>query len=176
MVSMTGIQFLLSIGIILLSLLIGYIIVKLPFINKWYLPASLIGGLILLVFGPQIAGHHFPEWQLSSSFYNEWARLPGLLINVVFASLFLGRNLVPLKEVWKMAAPQAAFGQTLAWGQYAIGGLVTLFILIPPAYPIKKDRGQEIPTSVNQVLYSNNPPYLMLWRTIRFYSGPRCRL
>ena len=131
MVSMTGIQFLLSIGIILLSLLIGYIIVKLPFINKWYLPASLIGGLILLIFGPQIAGHHFPEWQLSSSFYSDWARLPGLLINVVFASLFLGRNLVPLKEVWKMAAPQAAFGQTLAWGQYAIGGLVTLFILIP---------------------------------------------
>ena len=113
---MTEIQFLIGIGLIFVSLLVGYIIVKLPLFNRWYLPASLIGGLILLALGPQIAGHYFPEWQVLPMFYEEWARFPGVLINIVFASLFLGRNLIPIREVWKLAAPQAAFGQTLAWG------------------------------------------------------------
>lgn len=36
-----------------------------------------------------------------------------------------------LRGIWRAAAPQAAFGQMIAWGYYAIGGLVTLFLLIP---------------------------------------------
>lgn len=33
--------------------------------------------------------------------------------------------------MWQLAGPQVAFGQMIAWGQYALGGLLTLLVLIP---------------------------------------------
>lgn len=112
-------------------LMLGYLLVRLPYISRAYLPGSLIAGFLLLTLGPEIAGTYFPEWQLNSNFYSFWQKLPKQLINVVFACLFLARPLFPLKKMWRMAGPQVAFGQMLAWGQYALGGLVTLFVLIP---------------------------------------------
>lgn len=109
----------------------GYLIVRLPLISRAYLPGSLIAGLLLLILGPQVAGQHFADWQLNGQFYEFWKLLPKQLINVVFACLFLARPLFPLKKMWRMAGPQVAFGQMLAWGQYALGGLVTMLILIP---------------------------------------------
>jgi ESS family glutamate:Na+ symporter len=95
------------------------------------LPGSLIAGLLLLILSPQIAGQYFADWQLNTAFYEFWRVLPKQLINIVFACLFLARPLFPFKKMWKMAGPQVAFGQMLAWGQYALGGLVTMAILIP---------------------------------------------
>jgi len=47
----------------------------------------------------------------------------------VFAALFLGVTIPPLKEIWKRSAPQLAYGQIVAWGQYVIGlGLVLLVL------------------------------------------------
>ncbi len=109
----------------------GYLIVRLPLISRAYLPGSLVAGFLLLLVGPQIAGNHFPDWQLNATFYEFWRLLPKQLINVVFACLFLARPLFPLKKMWKLAGPQVAFGQMLAWGQYALGGLVTMLVLIP---------------------------------------------
>lgn len=112
-------------------LIVGYFVVRLPLLSRIYLPGSLIAGLILLSLGPQVAGQYFADWQLSSSFYQFWQLLPKNLINVVFACLFLARPMFPYKKMWQLAGPQVAFGQMLAWGQYALGGLVTLLILIP---------------------------------------------
>lgn len=112
-------------AVIVLALLAGYIFVKLPIIRKAYLPASVIAGIFLLVLGPEVVGG------ISSHFYIAWEQLPSLLINVVFASLFLARPFISIKKMWSMASPQAAFGQMIAWGYYAVGGLVTLLILIP---------------------------------------------
>lgn len=112
-------------------LIAGYLIVRLPLLSRAYLPGSLVAGVLLLILGPQIAGQHFAEWQLSGAFYDFWRQLPKQLINVVFACLFLARPLFPFKKMWKLAGPQVAFGQMLAWGQYALGGLVTMLILIP---------------------------------------------
>lgn len=112
-------------------MIIGYLVVRLPLLSRAYLPSSLIAGLLLLILGPQIAGQHFPDWQLNVAFYEFWRQLPKQLINVVFACLFLARPLFPLKKMWRLAGPQVAFGQMLAWGQYALGGIVTLLILIP---------------------------------------------
>lgn len=109
----------------------GYLIVRLPIVSRAYLPGSLVAGFLLLTLGPEVAGQYFPDWQLNPQFYKFWEQLPKQLINVVFACLFLARPLFPMKKMWKMAGPQVAFGQMLAWGQYALGGLVTLFILIP---------------------------------------------
>lgn len=112
-------------------LIIGYLAVRLPLISRVYLPGSLIAGLILLALGPQVSGAHFPDWQLQEGFYDFWRMLPKELINVVFACLFLARPISGLRKMWKLAGPQVAFGQMIAWGQYALGGLLTLLVLIP---------------------------------------------
>ncbi len=117
--------------VILAALIVGYLFVQLPIVRKSFIPGSLAAGLLLLVAGPQIAGQYFPEWQLSPALYSVWNPLPGQLINVVFACLFLAQPLLPLKKIWRLAAPQAAFGQMLAWGQYALGGLITMLVLMP---------------------------------------------
>jgi glutamate:Na+ symporter, ESS family len=112
-------------GIIIAALIAGYIFVKLPIVRRAYLPASVIAGLLLLAFSPQLTNI------VPAPFYQSWAPLPALLINVVFAALFLGRPFISLRKMWQLASPQAAFGQMIAWGYYAVGGLVTLAILIP---------------------------------------------
>jgi len=112
-------------------LILGYLAVRLPVVSRAFLPNSLMAGLILLLVGPQVAGQFIPDYQLSAQFYAFWSQLPKQLINVVFACLFLARPLLSAKKMWKVAGPHVAFGQTIAWGQYALGGLLTLFILTP---------------------------------------------
>ncbi len=112
-------------------LVLGYLAVRLPLVSKFYLPGSLMTGIILLMVSPVVAGKYFPEWQINPDFYIFWHQLPKHLINVVFACLFLARTIPPARKMWARAGPQVAFGQMLAWGQYAFGGLLTLFILIP---------------------------------------------
>jgi len=68
-----------------------------------------------------------------------WTKLPGFLINIVFATLFLGTAIPSLRTVWRLSGPQLAYGQIVAWGQYAVGLGITLAILvkvfgIPPMF------------------------------------------
>jgi ESS family glutamate:Na+ symporter len=110
---------------------VAYTISRAPTIRRFYLPASLVAGVLLLVLGPQVAGKYFSDFQISQFFYDVWAPLPGILINVVFACLFLGHPPLSIKKIWKLSGSQIAFGQMIAWGQYLVGGLVTLLVLIP---------------------------------------------
>lgn len=113
------------------AIVLGYILAKLPGIRKLFIPSSLAAGVILLVLGPQIAGRYFPALQIPAEFYDMWSVLPQYMITLVFAGLFLGKPLLSLKKMWRLAGPQVAFGQTIAWGQYAVAGLLTLFVLTP---------------------------------------------
>ena len=109
----------------------GYALARLPLIRRLFIPTSLAAGLLILVFGPQVAGEYFPQWQIPSEMYELWGVLPTYMINLVFAGLFLGKPLLSLKKMWKLAGPQVAFGQTMAWGQYVVAGLLTLLVLMP---------------------------------------------
>ena len=120
-----------AIGLLALSIPAGYILVRLPLIRRFYLPTALGAGLIILIFGPQIAGQYFPQFQLPDQSYALWSTLPSMLINIVFAGLLLAKPVLSLKKMWSLAGPQVAFGQMMAWGQYALGGLLALFVLIP---------------------------------------------
>jgi ESS family glutamate:Na+ symporter len=138
---MVGMSFLV-LGIILL--LGKWIRVITPNLQKLFIPSSLIGGFLALVLGPQVlgnlvrwsgyegtmlslfAGGIFPEDMLTV-----WAALPGFFINIIFATLFLGKKLPGIREIWNMAGPQVAFGQTVAWGQYVFGILMAVLILTP---------------------------------------------
>lgn len=94
-------------------------------LQKFFIPSSLVAGVIGLLLGPQVFD------TIPQSVTQEWAQLPKYLINVVFAGLFLGKVIPDRKKIWRMSGPMIAFGNTLAWGQYVLGCLVTLFILMP---------------------------------------------
>ena len=107
-------------------LVIGKILRTLiPLLQRFYLPSSVIGGFVgLLVF------QCFPE-QIPAEVLSTIGKLPGFMINVVFATLFLGVVTPPLRQVVRVAFPQLCFGQILSWGQYVIGFAVVGFLLIP---------------------------------------------
>lgn len=115
-------------GLCLLLILGKTLRVKIPILQKLYLPASVIAGvlgfIIIQVF--QLSGSgQMEQWTAG------WTKLPGLLINIVFAALFLGIVIPPLSTVWKKAGPQLTYGQIVAWGQYAVGLLVVMVFLAP---------------------------------------------
>ena len=114
--------------------------VYVPVFSKYFLPSSIIGGLLVLVIGPEILGAlsvYFPEGYqmeyglLTENMLSVFSSLPVLLINLIFAALFLGKKIPDFKTIWSIAGPQVSFGQTVAWGQYVLGLLLAIFVLAP---------------------------------------------
>ncbi|EDX86129.1 Sodium/glutamate symporter superfamily [Synechococcus sp. PCC 7335] len=127
---------------IALLILAGRIIKqKVGWIQRLYLPESIVAGVLALLLGPQVLGAittavagegaFLSEGLFSEPIRETWSSSPGIFINIVFAALFLGETIPSPKQIWRRAAPQVVFGQSLAWGQYVVGILATLFILIP---------------------------------------------
>ena len=96
-----------------------------PLLQRCYLPSSVIGGFLGLALF-----QCFPEL-IPAEVISAVGKLPGFMINVVFATLFLGIVTPPLRKVVQVAFPQLCFGQILAWGQYVIGFALVGFVLIP---------------------------------------------
>jgi ESS family glutamate:Na+ symporter len=97
-----------------------------------FLPVSVIGGFIALLFGPQIMG----ELTGGRSFVSPevaaiWARFPSLLINVIFAALMLGKTLPSVRGLWTASSGHVMLGYGLSFGQYAFGSLLAVTILVP---------------------------------------------
>ncbi|MDG5500231.1 sodium:glutamate symporter [Marinobacter sp. BGYM27] len=109
--------------------------------QKLFLPASILAGAIGLLLGPGVLGlvvrstagpdAALAQGAIPESMLELWSELPGLLINVVFATLLLGVPLPKWKHVWNLAGPQLAFGVSLGAGQYVIGILIAALILTP---------------------------------------------
>ena len=105
---------------------------KFRLLQRLYLPSSVIGGLLGLAV-VQLCGSRMPAEVVGGA-----QKLPSFLINVIFATLFLGTATPKFRQAWRMALPQLCMGQLLAWGQYVIGlGLVGFllcrFFDVPPA-------------------------------------------
>ncbi|OYX43450.1 hypothetical protein B7Y94_01260 [Candidatus Saccharibacteria bacterium 32-49-12] len=120
-----------GIGLLTLAIALGYAIARLPLIRRLFIPTSLAAGILLLILGPQIAGQYFPAIQIPTHYYDSWSILPKYMITLVFAGLFLGKPVLSPRKMWRLAGPQVAFGQTIAWGQYVVAGLLALFVLTP---------------------------------------------
>ena len=96
-----------------------------PLFQKLYLPSSVIGGIFgLIIFS--LFGDKIPADVIGGI-----KRIPGFMINVIFAALFLGAVTPKIKTVFKCAFPQICMGQILAWGQYAVGLGLAGFIFLP---------------------------------------------
>ncbi len=112
--------------ILSLFLVVGKVLrAFIPLLQKLYLPSSIIGGAVALA-----VFKVFPRL-ISPEVFAAIGRLPGFLINVVFAALFLGVTAPRLTRMVAIAFPQLCFGQFIAWGQYVIGLGLTGFVLMP---------------------------------------------
>ena len=122
--------FAITLLVISFSLIIGkFFRLKIKFLQRLFLPSSVIGGLFLLLIGPQVLA--LPLLRDLTSMWDLLSGLSAYLINIIFAALFIGKEIPPLKEIWKLAGPQVCFGQTLAWGQYFFGILAGILVLSP---------------------------------------------
>jgi len=119
-------NFLYSLCILSFFLLLGKLLrANVKILQILFLPSSIIAGFLALAFGPY--GLAFiPDWIIQ-----HWAPLPGILINIVFATLFLGVNIPGLKKIWDTGGSQLCFGIIAGIGQYFIALLITGTILIP---------------------------------------------
>ena len=104
-------------------LVVGKVLrVQIPLLQRLYLPSSVIGGAVGLVF--------FTCWGsvLPPEIKQTMAKCPGFLINVIFATIFLGAAVPKVGDVMRFALPQLTLGQIIAWGQYVVGlGLAGFF-------------------------------------------------
>ncbi len=103
-----------------------------PILAKMYLPASVIAGFFLLLAGPQILGAITGGWSLiPQEALAVMSRLPGLMINVVFAAIMIGKSLPRVRRIWTDSAPHVILGSAFSFGQFALGALAVVFILTP---------------------------------------------
>jgi glutamate:Na+ symporter, ESS family len=125
-----------------LLLLLGKLLrIWVPGLKRVFMPTSVIAGLLGLLLGADVLGRLVgfsasEEAWLAGGIYPEGALsamrdMPGVLINVIFAALFLGRTIVSPKKLWRMGGPHWAFGMILSWGQYVIGLLLVVALLAP---------------------------------------------
>jgi ESS family glutamate:Na+ symporter len=112
-----------------------------PPLQRLFLPSSIIGGVLALLLGPEVLGQLVrvlagDEAALAGGLFppeivSVWRSLPGLLISVVFATLFLGQPLPNFRRAWRLAGPQLALGVTLGAGQYVVGIGLAALVLTP---------------------------------------------
>jgi len=101
-------------------------------LQRLYIPTAVIGGFAMLILGPQVLG------ALTSSrglfpveIIDVWRTLPGLLINVVFGAIMIGKRLPKVGALWDLSAPHFILGSTFSFGQFALGGFAVALLLTP---------------------------------------------
>ncbi|MGB3614290.1 MAG: sodium/glutamate symporter, partial [Elainellaceae cyanobacterium] len=110
---------------------------KIGILQSLFLPSSIVAGVIALLLGPGVLGAFLGDSGLLANglfpqpILDVWSEIPGVFINIVFATIFLGEFIPPPAEIWRRASPQVAFGQSLAWGQYVVGLLLAILVLGP---------------------------------------------
>ena len=127
----TTMRFVSSSFLICFFLWLGLQIRRIKIFRVFSMPAAVSGGFIGLIFlslcklNDNVYAVILYDWVVG------WSALPSILINIVFACLFLGKKLPTAKEAWRDGGPQVMYGQLIAWGNWSVSCLVTGAILIP---------------------------------------------
>jgi len=128
------------VGLMVIALLLlacSILRTRMGWARRLFLPSSLLAGAVALLAGPEGYGALFGDLYegaagvLPGYVFETWRALPGILISVVFAALFMGKPIPGIREIWLRAGPQVVLGQTMAWGQYVVGLTLALLVLAP---------------------------------------------
>ncbi|MCS2607852.1 sodium/glutamate symporter [Halomonas dongshanensis] len=111
-------------GIMAILFLLGVVLrARIQWVQKLFLPASIIAGLMGLIAGP----NGFAWLPLS----NNIAQYPGILITLIFASLALNTRRFNMGEMTRYAGSMWSYGAIGMVGMYGGGVLITLIALQP---------------------------------------------
>ena len=99
--------------------------VQIPLLQRLYLPSSIVGGLLGLTLISAF-GDKLPDGVI-----DEMRSMPGFLINIIFATLFLGGAAQKAKNIASSVLPQLTLAQIVVWGQYVVGLGLAGFLLAP---------------------------------------------
>ena len=117
---------LVSFAILGILLVVGTILrLYVPFIKKFFLPASLIAGIIGLLLGPSVLGI------IPKSVMNCWSNLSGKLIVLVFAPMLMGKKEASGKKYARKSFNGLCFAYGCSMAQYAIPLLLTALLFTP---------------------------------------------
>ncbi|WP_150460867.1 sodium/glutamate symporter [Nesterenkonia ebinurensis] len=117
---------LLALGGLSILLLLGVILrMAIPLLRRFFIPASLIGGIIGLIAGPHFIGV-VPEDMMGT-----WSALAGVLIAIVFAPLLLGQELPSFKQAAQEAGPHIFMSYFSSFAQVGVPALLLFFIFEP---------------------------------------------
>lgn len=125
--------FLLALGGLSVLLGVGFALrLGIPLLGRLLLPVSLIGGFVGLAAGPygvDLVPHDIVAL---------WTAWPAVLINFVFAGLFLGTTVPSPRSIARTAGPLVRFSLVMALSQYIVGLLLTWLVLTPAfgAHPL----------------------------------------
>ena len=95
-------------------------------LERYGIPIALLVGLLGLLLGPYGVVSVLPEDVTAI-----WDQLPTPLLTLVFATLMIGRPIPNKNGLWHPVAAQALFALLMGFGQYLVGGLIVLFVLLP---------------------------------------------
>ena len=113
-------------GILSVLLLAGIFLRKnVRFFQNIYIPASLLGGFIGLLLGPQILGHFLPVCLPIGSSISAW---PGILVNIVLGVSFFGTK--PNKKFGRTALSAVTVGAVVHQFQVVVGLVVTMILML----------------------------------------------
>ena len=120
---MTAVVIFAALSVLLIS---GKILrVQIPLLQRLYLPSSIVGGLLGLLLVSCFREH------IPVSITDEMRRMPGFLINIIFATLFLGGGVPKIKNLAASVLPQLTLAQLVVWGQFVVGIGLAGFLLAP---------------------------------------------
>ena len=106
-------------AVVSILLAIGYFLrMKVKLFQRLFLPASIIGGLIGLIIGPQILGLYSPVHVTYTASISEWS---GVLLAVTFACSFLGESMEKITK-------QAVSATLVAHQAQAVLGMIVAFL------------------------------------------------
>jgi glutamate:Na+ symporter, ESS family len=134
--------------------LLALVFLAAALIRKWsrhlralFVPTAVIGGFVALALGPEGVGRLadsngiFPDQTFAI-----WEALPGLLINVMAASLLLGERLPSPRKTWGIADSHVIMAGIMSAGQFAVASVLVL-VLLEPAFDFSDKGGALIEVS-----------------------------
>ncbi|MBR6207873.1 MAG: hypothetical protein IKQ69_02635 [Oscillospiraceae bacterium] len=107
-------------------LVIGTILrLKVPFLKKYYIPASLVAGFIGLLCGKYFLGI------IPAHITSAWSNLSGRLIVIVFAPMLMGKKKRSAKQFARKTFNATCYAYLGCFAQYAIPLILAAVVFIP---------------------------------------------